>query len=129
MRIIINGQQAFGKSVLEALLERGTEVVGVYCAPEKEGQRPDPLKEAALANDLRVFQPRSYRKPEVWDQMASLKPDLCVMAYVTAFVPEEALNVPTHGSIQYHPSVLPRHLRTSSGNNSLFRSIRLHFDE
>ena len=116
MRIIINGQQAFGKSVLDALLERGTDVVGVYCAPEKEGQRPDPLKEAALAHDLPVFQPRSYRKPEVSEQIASLKPDLCVMAYVTSFVPEEVLNVPTHGSIQYHPSLLPRHRRPSSIN-------------
>ena len=48
--------------------------------------------------------------------MASLRPDLCVMAYVTAFVPEEVLNVPTHGSIQYHPSLLPRHRGGSSIN-------------
>ena len=50
MRIIVNGQQAFGKGVLDALIERGDEVVGVYCAPEKEGQRPDPIKEAAEAH-------------------------------------------------------------------------------
>ncbi|MCP5151419.1 MAG: methionyl-tRNA formyltransferase [Ectothiorhodospiraceae bacterium] len=116
MRIIVNGQQAFGKSVLEALLERGEEVVGVYCAPEKEGQRADPLKEYAVERGLPVFQPRSYRKEEVWEQIASLKPDLCVMAYVTLFVPEEALAIPTHGSIQYHPSLLPLHRGPSSIN-------------
>ena len=116
MRIIVNGQQAFGKSVLDALVEREDEVVGVYCEPDKEGRRPDPLKEAALERGLPVFQPPSFRKQEVCDQIASLEPDLCVMAYVTLFVPEEALNIPTHGTIQYHPSLLPLHRGPSSIN-------------
>ena len=116
MRIIVNGQQAFGKAVLEALLDRGEEVVGVYCEPDKEGRPADPIKEAALERNLPVFQPKSYRKSETHEQMASLKPDLCVMAYVTLFVPEEALNIPSHGSIQYHPSLLPLHRGPSSIN-------------
>jgi methionyl-tRNA formyltransferase len=116
MRLVVHGQQAFGKSVLEALLARGEQVVGVYCAPEKAGQRSDPLKEAALAHHLPVYQPRSYRRPEVWDEFAMLKADLCVMAYVTLFVPEEMLNLPTHGTIQYHPSLLPRHRGPSAIN-------------
>ena len=47
MRIVVHGQQAFGKAVLDALLKRGENVVAVYVAPEKPGQKPDPLKEAA----------------------------------------------------------------------------------
>ena len=116
MRIIVHGQQAFGKSVLEALLDRGEDVVGVYCEPDREGRPPDPIKQCAVERGLPVFQPRSYRKPEAAGQMASLRPDLCVMAYVTLFVPEAVLNVPTHGSIQYHPSLLPRHRGGSSIN-------------
>jgi len=118
MRIVVHGQQAFGKSVLEALLERGENVIAVYCAPDpKQGGRPDPLKEAALAHHLPVYQPRSFRnKPEVWEEFAQLKADLCVMAYVTLFVPEEMLALPTHGTIQYHPSLLPRHRGPSSIN-------------
>jgi methionyl-tRNA formyltransferase len=116
MRIVVHGQQAFGKAVLEALLKRGETIVAVYCGPEKEGQKIDPLKEAAVAKGLPVFQPKSYRKPEVWEQFASLKSDLCVMAYVTLFVPEEVLNLPTHGTIQYHPSLLPKHRGPSSIN-------------
>lgn len=116
MRIIVHGQQAFGKGVLEALLERGEDVVGIYCEPDKEGRPADPIKELALDKGLPVYQPRSYRKPEVWDQITSLSPDLCVMAYVTLFVPEEALNIPAHGSIQYHPSLLPLHRGGSSIN-------------
>ena len=116
MRIIVNGQQAFGKTVLERLLERGENVVGVYCGPDKEGRPADPLKEYAVEQGLDVFQPKSFRKEEVWQQMRSLNPDLGVMAYVTLFVPEEALNIPTHGTIQYHPSLLPDHKGPSSIN-------------
>src|SRR5262249_60237986 len=116
MRIVVHGQQAFGKAVLEALLKRGDDVVGVYVAPEKPGQKADPLKEAALAAKLPVFQPASYRKPEVWEEFKKLKPDLQGMAFVTLFVPEEFLNIPTHGSIPYHPSLLPAYRGASAIN-------------
>jgi methionyl-tRNA formyltransferase len=116
MRIVVHGQQAFGKAVLEALLKRGENVVAVYVAPEKEGAKADPLKEAALAAKLPVFQPASYRKPEVWEEFRALKPDLQVMAFVTLFVPDEFLNIPTKGSIQYHPSLLPKYRGPSAIN-------------
>jgi len=117
MRLIVHGQQAYGKSVLEAILDKGVdEVVAVYSAPDKEGRPLDPLKEFALQRDLPVYQPESYKNPEVWEQLASHEADLCVMAYVLLFVPEEALNVPKNGSIQYHPSLLPWHKGPSSIN-------------
>jgi methionyl-tRNA formyltransferase len=114
--IVVHGQQAFGKAVLEALLKRGDEVVAVYVAPEKPGAKADPLKEAALAAKLPVYQPDSYRSAEVQEQFRALKPDLQVMAFVTLFVPEEFLNIPTHGSIQYHPSLLPAYRGASAIN-------------
>ena len=117
MRLIVHGQQAYGKSVLEAILDKGVdEVVAVYSAPDKEGRPLDPLKEFALQKGLPVYQPESYKNPEVWEQLGSHDADLCVMAYVLLFVPEEALNVPKHGSIQYHPSLLPWHKGPSSIN-------------
>jgi methionyl-tRNA formyltransferase len=124
MRIVVHGQQAFGKSVLDALLERGENVVAVYCAPEpaRGAARMDPLKEAALARHLPVYQPRSFRnEPEVWEEFAQLKADLCVMAYVTLIVPENVLDLPTRGTIQYHPSLLPRHRGPSSINWPIIR--------
>ena len=117
MRLIVHGQQAYGKSVLEAILDKGVdEVVAVYCAPDKEGRPQDTIKEFALEKGLPIYQPGSYKNPEVWEQMASHESDLCVMAYVLLFVPEEALNVPKFGSIQYHPSLLPWHKGPSSIN-------------
>jgi methionyl-tRNA formyltransferase len=116
MRIVVHGQQAFGKAVLEALLKRGDEVIAVYVAPEKEGAKVDPLKEAALAAGLKVLQPASYKTPEVLAEFKAMKPDLQVMAFVTLFVPEEFLNAPTRGSIQYHPSLLPAYRGASAIN-------------
>lgn len=116
MRIIFNGQQAFGKSVLEALLDRGEEIVAVFCAPDKEGKRADPLKEFALEKGLPLHQPSSYKNKETEELVASYKPGLCVMAFVTLFIPEEILYIPTHGTIQYHPSLLPMHRGPSSIN-------------
>ncbi len=116
MRIVVHGQQAFGKAVLEALLGRDYDVVAVYAAPAQAGGRPDPLKEAALAAGLPVAQPASYRVPAVWDEFRALAPDLQVMAFVTLVVPEEFLSIPTHGTIQYHPSLLPKHRGRSAIN-------------
>jgi methionyl-tRNA formyltransferase len=116
MRIVVHGQQAFGKAVLEALLKRGENVIAVYVAPEKEGAKADPLKEAAIAAGLKVLQPDSYKKQEVLAEFKAMKPDLQVMAFVTLFVPEEFLNAPTHGSIQYHPSLLPAYRGASAIN-------------
>ena len=107
MRLVIHGQQAFGKAVLERLIERGDNVVGVFCAPDKEGRPLDPLKECALENGLTVHQPTSWKTDEALELMKSFKPDLCVMAYVTLFVSQEVIAAPTQGTIQYHPSLLP----------------------
>lgn len=116
MRIIVNGQQAFGKAVLEALLDRGDEVAAVFCAPDKEGRPADPIKQAALERDVPLYQPASYKSEETLERMRALKPDLMVMAYVVIFVPEAARDLPTHGSICFHPSLLPLHRGPSSIN-------------
>jgi methionyl-tRNA formyltransferase len=116
MRIIVNGQQAFGQAVLERLLERDEEVVAVYCGPDQQGRPPDPLKATAEEHGIPVYQPTSFKRPDVWDEMRSLEPDLAVMAYVTLIVPQAALDVPRLGTIQYHPSLLPDHRGPSSIN-------------
>jgi methionyl-tRNA formyltransferase len=116
MRIVVHGQQAFGKAVLERLLERNENVVGVFCAPDREGRPTDPLKELALERGLPVHQPSSWKTDEALELMRSFDPDLCVMAYVTLLVPQQVLDAPRLGTIQYHPSLLPRHRGPSSIN-------------
>ncbi|MBL8521643.1 MAG: methionyl-tRNA formyltransferase [Betaproteobacteria bacterium] len=116
MRIAIIGQQDFGKAVLEAFLARGDDVAGVFCAPEKEGGKPDPLRVAAQEKGLRTFQLPSLKGPEAVQAMKELKADIGIMAFVLQFAPQEFVNVPTHGTIQYHPSLLPKYRGPSSIN-------------
>ena len=116
MRLIVMGQQAFGKSALETILDAGKdEVVAVYCAPDKD-DRQDPIKEFALENGLIVMQPDNFEDKAVLDEMRTFGADLCVMAFVIIFVPAEARDIPTHGSICFHPSLLPLHRGPSSIN-------------
>jgi methionyl-tRNA formyltransferase len=116
MRIAIIGQQAFGQSVLEAFLARGDEVAGVFCAPEKPGAKPDPLRLAAQLRGLRVLQLPTLKDEAAAVALRALRVDLAVMAYVLQFAPQAFVNIPRHGTIQYHPSLLPRFRGPSSIN-------------
>ncbi|MFA9421355.1 MAG: methionyl-tRNA formyltransferase [Gammaproteobacteria bacterium] len=116
MRIVVHGQQAFGRAVLERLIERGEDIVAVCTAPDKEGRPLDPLKELALEQGLAVHQPASWKTPEALTLMQSFDADICIMAYVLLFVPQPVLDAPQLGSFQYHPSLLPLHRGPSSIN-------------
>ena len=76
MKIAIIGQQDFGKAVLEAFLKRGDTVAAVFCAPEKEGARPDALRVAAQAARLTVHQFKSLRAPEAVAAMRAADADI-----------------------------------------------------
>src|SRR5471030_1345436 len=121
MKIAIIGQQDFGKAVLEAFLARGDEVAGVFCAPEKGGARPDALKVAAQEKNLKLFQFKSLKSPEAAAALKELDVEIGVMAFVLQFAPQEFVNIPKHGTIQYHPSLLPKYRGPSSINWPLIR--------
>ncbi|MFC1937891.1 methionyl-tRNA formyltransferase [Chloroflexota bacterium] len=115
MRIVCMGQAAFAEKVLQALVERGEEIVGVYTIPDVPG-RTNPLKQLALQLGIPLFQPKLMQSPEVYDEYTKLKPDLNVMAFVTSILPDRMLNYPKLGTIQYHPSLLPKHRGGSAIN-------------
>lgn len=117
MRIIVMGQQAFGKDALAKILDAGTdEVVAVYCEPDKDGKPVDPIKEFALEKGLPVEQPAHFNDQSTLDTLKGYNADLMVMAFVNVFVPEAARDTPTHGSICFHPSLLPLHRGPSAVN-------------
>src|SRR6195256_3498190 len=121
MKIAIVGQQDFGKAVLEAFLARGDEVAGVFCAPEKPGARPDALKVAAQEKGVPVFQFASLKSAEASAKMRELNADIGVMAFVLQFAPQDFVKIPKHGTIQYHPSLLPKYRGPSSINWPIIR--------
>jgi methionyl-tRNA formyltransferase len=116
MRIVVHGQEAFGKAVLEKLLERGETVVAVCCAPDKAGKPEDPLKAFAREKGLPLHQLKSWKTPEALELMKSFDSDVCIMAYVLLFIPQPVLDAPRLGTFQYHPSLLPAHRGPSSIN-------------
>ena len=121
MKIALIGQQDFGKAVLEAFLARKDEVAGVFCAPEKPGARPDALKVAAQEKGVRVFQFASLKSEEAKKALRDLNVELGIMAFVLQFAPQDFVSIPKHGTIQYHPSLLPRYRGPSSINWPIIR--------
>jgi len=121
MRIAIVGQQDFGKAVLEAFLARGTEVAAVFCAPEKPGARPDALKVAAQEKGVTLHQFASLKSDEAKAAMKAANADIGIMAFVLQFAPQEFVNIPRLGTIQYHPSLLPKYRGPSSINWPIIR--------
>jgi methionyl-tRNA formyltransferase len=112
MRVVIIGQQDFGKATLEAFLARGDQVAAVFCAPEKG--RPDPLRLAGEAAGIPTYQFPKLTDPEAQEALKTAGADIGIMAYVTQFVPQDFCNIPKFGTIQFHPSLLPLHRGASS---------------
>jgi methionyl-tRNA formyltransferase len=117
MKVALIGSQDFGKAALEAFLERDDEVVAVFCPPDNpKATKPEILKEATLAKGLVPLQFASLKSPEAADAMRNSGADICVMAYVLQFVPQELAKIPRLGTIQYHPSLLPKYRGPSAIN-------------
>jgi methionyl-tRNA formyltransferase len=116
MRIAIVGQRDFGKAALDAFVTRGDTVAGVFCAPEKPGEPADPLRLAAEQLGIPVHALPSLRVEEARQALQALDVDLAVLAYVLQFVPQDFAAIPRHGTIQFHPSLLPRYRGPSSIN-------------
>jgi methionyl-tRNA formyltransferase len=113
MNLIIVGQGPFGEEVLDALIERGEQIVGVFSPPDRRGE---PMEELAARSKIAFFHPIRMKNPEVDDLFGKLKPDLVMLAFVTDILPERLVKIPSLGTICYHPSLLPRHRGASAIN-------------
>jgi methionyl-tRNA formyltransferase len=116
MRIVLVGQAAFAERVLDRLCERGDEVVAVYCPPDAEGAKLDPVKVKAAGRGIAVRQHASLKRPEVAEEFRAFDADLAVLAYVTQIVPPSVIDIPRRGTICFHPSLLPRYRGGSAIN-------------
>jgi methionyl-tRNA formyltransferase len=91
-------------------------VAGAFCAPEKPGEAADPLRLGAERLGIPVYALPSLRVDEARQALQALEVDLAVLAYVLQFVPQDFATIPRHGTIQFHPSLLPRYRGPSSIN-------------
>ena len=114
MRIVFMGTPEFAVASLKRLVEDGHEICGVFTQPDKPKNRGmklvfPPVKEFALSQGLPVFQPENMKEESAVELLRSLKPELSVVAAYGQILTEEALQVPTLGSINVHASLLPRY--------------------
>lgn len=115
VRVAVMGQAAFGEAVLERLLGENVTIAAVS-APEPSGGQADALWAAGERAQLPLVPTSALRTADGPNQWADRELDLCVMAFVTERLPTKVFDVPTRGTIQYHPSLLPAHRGLSSMN-------------
>ena len=114
MRIVFMGTPDFAVPSLNALIESGYDVVGVFCQPDRPKGRGHklaacPVKEVAVKHNIPVFQPERIKRPEGVEMLKSCAPDLCVTAAFGQLLSQEILNIPPMGTINVHSSLLPKH--------------------
>lgn len=113
MRIVFAGTPDFAAIALKALLGAGHNVVGVYSQPDRPAGRgrklmPSPVKQVALDASIPVFQPQSLKPEEAQQALAALQPDVMIVAAYGLILPKAVLDIPTHGCLNIHASLLPR---------------------
>lgn len=118
LRIAVIGQSIFAADVLDLLIEGGYNVCGVFTIPDKVN-REDILAATAKQHNIPVFKFPLWRRkgvvlPDVLEQYQSVKANLNVLPFCSQFIPMEVIDGAAHGSICYHPSVLPRHRGASA---------------
>ena len=111
-RIIFMGTPEFAVPTLKALVE-AHQLVGVVTQPDRKSGRgrelrPSPVKEVALERDLPLFQPQTLRTPEAVAHLAAWEPDVIVVAAFGQILRQDVLDLPPHGCLNVHASLLPR---------------------
>lgn len=113
-RIIFMGTPGFACPTLQKLLDNGENIVAVVTQPDRpkgRGQRlmPPPVKEVAESNGIPIYQPLKVRDSAFVDIIRELKPDVIVVVAFGQILPKTLLDIPTHGCINVHASLLPRY--------------------
>lgn len=113
-KIIFMGTPDFACPTLQVLLDRGEQVTAVFTQPDRpkgRGQKlqQPPVKELALQHGLPVLQPPKIRVPEVIEHIREMQPDLIVVVAFGQILPKALLDIPPHGCINVHASLLPRY--------------------
>jgi methionyl-tRNA formyltransferase len=124
LRTVFMGTPEFAVSTLRTVLESGVNLVGVYTQPDRPKGRgnvltPPPVKVLAVEHGIPVFQPVKLRDPLVVEELRRLAPDLIVVVAFGQILPKSVLEIPRHGCINVHASLLPRYRGASPINKAI----------
>ncbi len=114
LRTVFMGTPDFALQTLQGLIDAGCNLAGVYTQPDRPKGRgkqlaAPPVKELALQHGIPVFQPHKLRQPEAVAELQALAPDLIVVVAYGQILPKSVLDIPAHGCINVHASLLPRY--------------------
>jgi methionyl-tRNA formyltransferase len=114
MDLIFLGTPTFAVPTLKMVLEAGHKVLTVVTQPDRPKGRgqvlsPSPVKEAALAHGLPVFQPERIRQPEVVERLGAMKAEAMVVVGYGQIIPQSIISLPRHGILNVHASLLPKY--------------------
>ena len=114
MRVVFMGTPDIAATCLKQILDDGFEVVGVYSQPDRPKGRGmklvfPPVKEVAIAHNIPVFQPESFREDGAYEQLKALQPDVVAVVAYGRILPQRVLDIVPQGFINIHASVLPQY--------------------
>jgi len=113
LRVLFAGTPEFAAVHLQALIESGHEVVGVYTQPDRPAGRgkklqPSPVKQVALEHNIDVCQPLNFKDPADVEQLKAFNADVMVVVAYGLILPQSVLDAPKFGCLNVHASLLPR---------------------
>ena len=124
LRTVFMGTPDFALQTLQGLIDAGCDLVGVYTQPDRPKGRgkqmaAPPVKELARQHGIPVYQPQKLRQPEVVAELEALAPDLIVVVAYGQILPKSVLDIPTHGCINVHASLLPKYRGAAPINKAI----------
>ena len=113
MRIVFMGTPDFAVPSLQALIGAGHDVCAVYTQPDKPQGRKQiltapPVKTLALEHDIPVFQPNTLKNEDEQARLREIAPEVIIVVAYGKLLPKAVLDIPPHGCINVHGSLLPR---------------------
>ena len=114
MKVVFMGTPDFAVPCLQKLIDEKYYIAAVVTQPDRPKGRgkkmvAPPVKELAEKYNIPVFQPEKVRNPEFIEVLRSIAPDLIVVIAFGQILPKEILDIPTHGCINVHGSLLPKY--------------------
>ena len=124
LRTVFMGTPDFALQTLQGLIDAGCKMVGVYTQPDRPKGRgkqlaAPPVKELAQKHDIPVYQPLKLRQPEAVAELEALAPDLIVVVAYGQILPKSVLEIPAHGCINVHASLLPKYRGAAPINKAI----------
>ena len=111
-QVVFMGTPDFASGILEALIQSEYHVMAVFTQPDRpkgrgKGVQFSPVKETAMRHGIEVFQPVKIRQEENVELLRRLHPDFIVVAAFGQIIPQAILDIPAHGCLNVHASLLP----------------------